>query len=167
MGLTKRTRAIIGVGNVLMGDEGVGVHAVRALLPMSIPDDLLVMDGGTEGFGLMDAITQREKLVIVDCIQGGQPPGTIYCFDWQEAALPPDPLKTCMHQVSIADVLHHAALITRVPPTTIVGVEPQRIALGVGLSHIVQAKLPEICELACTRVGFSLPPFSVDPRRSE
>ena len=152
MGLSPPKRAIIGVGNLLCSDEGVGVHIARRLLQTTLPSGIEVLDGGTEGFGLMDAIVGLERLVLVDCVKGGQAPGTIYCFDW--ADLPENPgTKTSIHQTTVGDVLRHVALIADLPRTTIIGVEPERLQLGLELSRPVAQQLEAVCRLCLQKVG--------------
>jgi hydrogenase maturation protease len=146
-------RAIIGVGNVLLGDEGVGVHAARALLRRDLPSGVAVLDGGTEGLGLMDAICGLERLVVIDCVRGGQAPGTVYCFDWDELPRSRRRLatSTSAHQVSLADVLDRVALVGDLPRTTVVGVEPARLEMGLELSAPVAARLEAVCDVALER----------------
>lgn len=151
--MTQHTRAIIGVGNVLLGDEGVGVHAARALLQRELPPDITVLDGGTEGLGLMDAICGLERLVVIDCVRGGDAPGSIYCFDWDTMPHIPRRLttSTSVHQTSLADVLDRVALVQRPPRTTVIGVEPACLEMGLDLSEAVAARLVAVCDLSLER----------------
>lgn len=144
---------IIGVGNLLYSDEGVGVHAARHLLGQDLPSHLLVLDGGTEGLGLMDVIASLDRLVIMDCVQGGQAPGTLYQIPWQELPGTPYRLLTSMHQTSIVDVLQQVALIAPVPPTTILGVEPLSLEIGMELSPAVRQKVPAVARRALDLAG--------------
>jgi len=145
-------RAIIGVGNVLCGDEGVGVHAARRLETADVPLDVAIWDGGTEGLVLMDAVVGLERLVIVDCVRGGEPPGTIYCFSWEDLPSQARRGRMSAHQTSFEDVLEHVALIAPLPRTTVVGVEPARLELGIGLSPQVKARMEQICALCWQQV---------------
>ena len=141
-------RAIIGVGNVLLCDEGVGVHAARALTHQDLPAHIAVLDGGTEGLGLMDAICGLERLVVIDCVRSGEAPGTIYCFDWDDLPQGGRPPMTSVHQTSLADVLDRLALVSSLPRITVVGVEPERLEPGLELSERVAARLDAVCSLS-------------------
>lgn len=147
-----RRRAIIGVGNVLMGDDGLGVHAARRILERELAPSVLVMDGGTEGLGLMDVIVGLERLVLIDCVRGHEVPGTVYCFDWGVMPGLGRTTSATLHDVSVADVLQHVALIAELPRTTVIGVEPESVRIRVGLSETVQSRLDRVCELALALV---------------
>jgi len=142
-------RAVIGIGNVLFRDEGVGVHAARALLEQEVPPAIVVRDGGTEGLGLLDVIVGLERLVLLDCVTGGGAPGTIYRFDWGDVPTgAASATPTSQHQTDIGDVLRHVALIGDTPRTTIIGVEPESLELGLELSPAVAAAIPAVCRHA-------------------
>lgn len=68
---------ILGIGNLLLGDEGVGIHAVRALEEMEVPENVEVVDGGTGGFELLNHFRGRKKVIIIDAMNGDAEPGTI------------------------------------------------------------------------------------------
>ena len=68
---------ILGIGNVLLGDEGIGVHTVRALVNAVLPENVTILDGGTGGFHLMSYIQEYPKIIMIDATIDGKPPGTI------------------------------------------------------------------------------------------
>jgi hydrogenase maturation protease len=68
---------VLGLGNVLMGDEGVGVHAVRALEEHPLPANVECLDGGTGGFVLLEPLQSAGRILIVDAAADGNPPGTV------------------------------------------------------------------------------------------
>jgi hydrogenase maturation protease len=68
---------VLGLGNVLMGDEGVGVHVVRALEQHTLPPDVECLDGGTGGFILLEPLQQASRIVLIDAAADGNPPGTV------------------------------------------------------------------------------------------
>jgi hydrogenase maturation protease len=141
-------RAIIGVGNVLLSDEGVGVHAVRLLARRATPKRIAILDGGTEGLGLMDAIVGLDRLVVIDCVRAGHVPGTLFVFDWDDGSPHTGRAMSSAHQVSVADLLGHVALLGRGPRTTIIGVEPESLEIGTSLSATVAAQLERVCAMA-------------------
>jgi len=73
---TKKT-LVLGLGNVIMGDEGVGVHVVRALENQPLPEDVECLDGGTGGFILLEPLQNAGRIVLIDASADGNPPGTV------------------------------------------------------------------------------------------
>ena len=68
---------VLGLGNVIMGDEGVGVHAVRALEKLQLPSNIECLDGGTGGFVLLEPLQAAEHIILIDATDDGNPPGTV------------------------------------------------------------------------------------------
>jgi len=86
---------VLGVGNELLSDEGIGIHVVKEIQQKNIfPSEVEVMEGGTDGFGLINIITDTDRLIVIDSIKGGSMPGTIYKFDIEDAPSTPDIFKT-------------------------------------------------------------------------
>jgi hydrogenase maturation protease len=143
---------ILGVGNLLLSDEGVGVHVANKLMEMDLPAGVEVIEGGTDGFRLMNVVTEADRLIVVDAVKGGSPPGSIYRFDIKDAPSSPDAFKTSVHQIGILEVVHLSELIGQTPETTVIGVEPGSLEMGMELSPEVQDKIPKIIELILEEV---------------
>ncbi|MBW1744424.1 MAG: HyaD/HybD family hydrogenase maturation endopeptidase [Deltaproteobacteria bacterium] len=155
---------VLGVGNLLLSDEGVGVHVAKKLMEMKLPPGVQVVEGGTDGFRLMNVVTEADRLIIVDAVKGGEVPGSIYRFDIKDAPTYPDVYKTSVHQIGILEVVHLSELVGKTPETTIIGVEPKSLDMGMELSPEVEAKLPRIIELIFEEVNHpSLPDNAIDP----
>ena len=153
---------VLGVGNLLLTDEGVGIHAVNALLQdYSIPDGVEVVDGGTSGMELLTFITQAAHLIILDAVKTGQQPSTIIRLDNDEV---PAFFRTKIspHQVGISDVLAAAHLMDEQPDNiTLFGVEPASMALSMELSEKVALQVARLVELVVKeldKLGFQLIP---------
>jgi hydrogenase maturation protease len=138
---------ILGVGNELLSDEGVGVHLVREIKKREIPAGVTAVEGGTDGFGLLNIITEADRLILVDSLKGGGKPGSIYKFDIKDAPKCPDIFKTSVHQIGILEVINLSGLVGKTPKTTVIGVEPKKINTGLELSPEVKKKIPRIIEL--------------------
>lgn len=143
---------VLGVGNLLLSDEGVGVHVANKLMEMDLPSVVQIVEGGTDGFRLMNIVTEADRLIVVDAVKGGGPPGSIYRFSVKDAQTYPDAYKTSVHQIGILEVIHLSELIGKTPETTIIGVEPKSLDTGMELSPEVHAKLPKIIELILEEV---------------
>lgn len=139
---------VLGIGNILLSDEGVGVRVVEALAARGgWPDEIELIDGGTCGMEMLDQLEELALLVVVDCVRGGRPPGTPVVL--RGDAVPVFfRTKLSPHQIGLADVLASLELTGRAPgETVIVGIEPESLALGMELTPAVAARLPELVDL--------------------
>ena len=138
---------VLGVGNILLSDEGVGVRALERLKrDYRLPSEVEAVDGGTSGMELLEFLACADHLVIVDAVRSGKPPGTIIRVSGDDV---PKLFRTGLspHQIGLSDVLAALALIGEQPgSTTIVGVEPASLDIGMALSTQVDALLPELAE---------------------
>ena len=133
---------LIGLGNLLMRDEGVGVHAVRSLeAHYEIPPDLEVVDGGTFGLDLLPYIENRDRVLFVDAVNFRKEPGYIGVLQNQEIpAL--FGIKGSLHHLGLMDVLAAAQLLEVIPPEIcLIGIQPQTIATGLELTDLIQGRL--------------------------
>lgn len=138
---------ILGVGNLLLSDEGVGVHVARKMMEMDFPPQVRVVEGGTDGFGLMHVLLEADRLILVDAVKGGGSPGSIYRFEIEDCPPFPDIFKTSVHQISILEVINLSGLIGCTPRTTVIGVEPKSLEMGMDLSPEVEVKIPRVIKL--------------------
>jgi hydrogenase maturation protease len=133
---------ILGVGNLLFTDEGVGVRAAELLQDRyEFPENVQVVDGGTLGLNLLSVISEADYLIVIDAVRNGGDPGTLYRLAGDE--IPKRILaKNSLHQVDLLEALTCCQALDKVPETVIVGVEPEDITtMGVELSLTVQAKI--------------------------
>lgn len=139
---------VLCIGNHLLSDEGVGVHAAKAIYERGLPPEVTLIEGGTDGFKLMNVIVEADRIIVVDCVKGGAEPGSLYRFDIDDAPTSFSGVKTSVHQIGILEVIHMSELISgRTPRTTFIGCEPESLAMSMELSPTVAAKLPRIVEL--------------------
>jgi hydrogenase maturation protease len=138
---------VLGVGNILLRDEGVGVMLIEALEQgFAIPDGVELLDGGTAGIELLDHIRARELLIIVDAMRNGFSPGTVYRVAGEDV---PAAFMTNIspHQLGISNLLATARLTDCLPARLVLfGIEPEDIATGLGLSVPVAAGLGKLIE---------------------
>ena len=151
---------ILGVGNLLLTDEGVGVHTVNALLrDYKMPDGVEIVDGGTSGIQLLTFIAKADHLIILDAVKTGQAPGSIIRLDGEEV---PTFFRTKVspHQFGLSDVLAAARLTGEQPNNiTLFGVEPVSMELGMALSEKVASQVARLVELVVVeleKLGFKL-----------
>ena len=136
---------VLGVGNELFRDEGVGVHAARILQTKLLPSDVEVIDGGTSP-DIWSLIDGADKLIIVDAVRGGCEPGTIYRFTPQQIVADRG-IVTSVHQMGILENLSLMELVGGKPKVTvIIGVEPAELEPGLELSAKLQERMPKIIQ---------------------
>jgi len=138
---------ILGVGNLLLSDEGVGVHVATELMKTKLPPEVSVVEGGTDGFRLLNVITEADRLIVIDAVRGGAEPGSIYRFDIDDVRNCPSGFKTSVHQIGILEVIDLSELIGKRPHTTIIGIEPKSLEMGMELSPEIKSKVPRMIDL--------------------
>lgn len=136
---------VLGIGNILLRDEGVGVvvvrriEAARAAGDAVVPWDCRVVDGGTLGLDLLPMIGDADQVVMVDAVNLGLAPGSVAILrdDTVQAALSGH---VSPHQIGVADLVAAARLMGTMPPRlTLVGIQPGEIAIGLELTEPVAA----------------------------
>jgi len=138
---------ILGVGNLLLTDEGVGIHAVRRLLERGdLPEEIQIVDGGTAGLALMVYLEDVDCLVIVDAMETGGPPGTLVRLSGNQIPAYMA-LKVSPHEITLPDFLAAAKLRDLYPREVIVwGVQPESMEVGIDLSPALAARLDELVD---------------------
>ena len=136
---------ILGIGNVLLKDEGVGVHVIREMSKMDLPDGVELVEGGTSALDLPLYIEEAQKLIIIDAFQGGKKPGTIYrCTPEDLMAKRERP--TSLHDVGPLEAFQMAKRLGYQPTTVIIGVEPEAIDWGMDLSPQITERMTKIID---------------------
>jgi hydrogenase maturation protease len=146
---TPHRKAILGLGNLLYQDEGFGIHALQAMqeaIPAS--DTVEFVDGGVLGINLLPLVEESSHLLVLDAVDAGQPPGTILELKGEQIPLF-TAAKLSEHQVGFQEVLGLARFRGNLPPSLhLIGVQPQDLGSGIGLSQAVAAALPEVVNRA-------------------
>ena len=156
---------ILGVGNILLKDEGVGVHVARKLQELALPCNVEVVDGGTASLDTLLLARDIEKLVVVDAFRAGKKPGTIYrirlkareicrasCdairntkYEIRATRYALRNTKMSLHQVGLLDALAVAERINCAPKKVVViGIEPGEVCPGLELTGPVKRSVPKV-----------------------
>lgn len=143
---------VIGVGNLLQKDEGVGIRAIQALEKMNLPEDVKLVDGGTSP-DLIAYTRAGDKMIIIDCAKAGGKPGDIYRFKPEDLAAGKGTL-TSAHEMGVAENLNLMSLTGNKPKNVvIIGIEPTEIDWGMELSAVLKKKLPELIKVVLGEIG--------------
>lgn len=137
---------VLGVGNVLMSDEGVGVHAIGELeRGWTFPAGVRLVDGGTSTNELLGDLENLDHLIVIDAVAAGREPAALMRLEG-DAVPAAFTTKLSPHQVGIADLLATLKFLGRAPKHVVLyGVEPARLELDLALSQPVAARLDELC----------------------
>lgn len=138
-------KAVLGIGNILLRDDGIGVHMINELKNENL-NNIELIDGGTCIFDLLDVFVKNNKIIIVDSLKGGHLPGTIY-------KVPPQELggyikaNSSLHDVQVLDIINQANLMGYYPEVIIIGIEPEEIYFDLDLSNTIKEQIPKIKQI--------------------
>lgn len=144
---------ILGMGNPLLGDDGVGGQGVGLLSKMPLPQGVVLVDAGTGLLDYLEPISRTYRLIALDAVRGGGPPGSLYRLAEEDLRQ-----QACQlaHGFTLPDVLALSRLMTGYPKeVTIFGVEPFSMEWGTGLSPVVQRALPALVQMIMEEVRIS------------
>jgi hydrogenase maturation protease len=150
---TQRTSAqsivVLGVGNTLMQDDGIGVWVVQALVETyDLPSNVRVVDGGVAGLRCLPEFEGAAHLLIIDAVSGKGPPGSIYRLTPEDLSARQGPFHSA-HEVGIAELISIARMLGKLPTVWILGVQPQEVReVGLNLTPALRDALPRVVEAA-------------------
>jgi len=135
---------VLGIGNVLLGDEAVGVRAIEALAAHALPPEVEVVDGGTCGMELLDQLADADLLIVVDAVLAGKPPGELVRLAGDEV-----PVffrsKLSPHMIGLPDVLASLEFCGQTPrEVVIIGVQPVSFDLSLDMTPLIAARVPAL-----------------------
>jgi hydrogenase maturation protease len=142
-------KIVLGLGNTLQSDEGLGVYALQRLeAALGAPPGIEFLDGGVLGLNLLPLVEGAGHLLLLDATNAGRPPGTLVELARHEIPLYAG-VKMSQHQLTFQEVLGLAQVRGKLPPHLhLVGAQPADLSVGVGLSAKITAVLPQIVERA-------------------
>jgi hydrogenase maturation protease len=153
---TERHTLVMGIGNILQQDEGLGVRAVERLQSLyRLPPDVRAVDGGVMGLDLLPYLEDAERVLILDAIQANRPPGSVMRLEGPEIPVVLA-LKTSIHQVGLQELLAVSHLRGTLPSSVILwGMQPASLEMGTELSPVVSSALDGLVEAVAEAVGAS------------
>ena len=138
---------ILGVGNLLLRDDGFGVHLINSLKGTALPGNVELLEAGTVSHQLIPLLHEIDHLIVIDVVEAGDTPGALFRFSPDDMKFPVE-LKASLHQISLVDVLNMAALTGSKPKTIIIGVQPKDVSSwSMELNEELIAVIPRVQEL--------------------
>jgi hydrogenase maturation protease len=153
---------VLGAGNLLLSDDGLGIHTIRRLQEAAqLPEEVQVLDGGTLGLGLLHYLEGVSHLLIVDALETGQPPGTVTRLSGEQV-----PAyfahKMSPHEIGLPDMLFAAKLRDLYPAEVVIwGAQPATVEVGLDLSPAVASQM----DVLVSNVLGELRRWGIEPRR--
>jgi len=145
---------VLGIGNMLMCDEGIGIRVVQEIdSRFRFPDNVEIMDGGTSGMELLDPMMNRDHLIVVDAVRSGDPAGTLIRLEDEEV---PALFQTRLspHQLGLSDVLATLKLAGGFPlHIVLLGCEPKSLETQMGLTPEVEAQVEPLIEMVLAELA--------------
>ena len=145
--------AVFGIGNILLSDDGVGVHTLNKLKEeYDLPEYVELIDGGTKGLDLLPLLEDRDKVMIIDAANFKKEPGTIGTVEGDKI---PAFLSTklSVHQIGLPDMLFAAKLMDIMPPEIcLIGIQPESMATSIEMSDVVSKGMEPLLEKVIERL---------------
>jgi hydrogenase maturation protease len=141
---------VIGIGNILMKDEGIGIYVINELINNGFHEkyDIEIIDGGITGLGMLEYMKDKEKVIIIDAIDFNSPPGTLFRFNYADNPAYKQATKYSIHQIDAIDsidLLHN--VYCHYPEIIIMGMQPYEIEIDMQLSDHANSKLSDLTAL--------------------
>lgn len=143
---------IIGVGNLLLMDEGIGVHVINELEKQKLPQNVGIYDGGTGGFKLIDLMHGVKRVIFIDAVDTGKTPGTITTFNPEDVHSIYQEKKYSLHDTDLMEVIKMTELLDNPPEIEIVGIQPKTINYGTTLSKELTDSMPDIINTVLVKI---------------
>jgi len=144
---------IMGLGNPLFQDEGLGIHVINELMISDLFERAELIDGGTDGLALLGVVEDAHRLIVIDAIDGGFKPGTVRQLQDQEISLLTRG-KLSAHQLGFQEVLALAQMRGKYPQhLVLIGVQPQTLEWGTSLSPEVASVVPQVINMIYAQIA--------------
>lgn len=144
----KNKLLVLGIGNLLKKDDGIGVHVIQYLQDNNIhmPDNVDLLDGGIAGFDLIQHMMHYDRIIIIDALKIQDKPGSIYKFNAKHLIVKSP--NVSLHELGIAEVLELLKIKGASPEVEVIGVVPEDIdSLDMTLSPSIEESIPKVVDL--------------------
>ncbi|MBD3224400.1 MAG: hydrogenase maturation protease [Caldithrix sp.] len=138
---------VIGLGNELRGDDGIGPHIIKKLNDIDRTVPLQLVNAGSDAFIILDYLRSKERMLLIDCANVNKKPGTVSLIDLNETTLAQLDQLISLHGFGFAEMYRMAQSLGQVAPCKVIAVQPKTIEFGQELSPEVQQAVPHIIKL--------------------
>ncbi len=142
---------VIGIGNLLLMDEGIGVHTVNELEKHNLPESIEIFDGGTGGFKLIDLMHEASRVIFIDAVDTGKAPGTVTIFS-SEDIRSIYKKKYSLHDTDLMEIIKMTEMLGNPPMIEIVGIQPKTINYGLTLSKELTDSMSNIMSTVLSKI---------------
>ncbi len=150
--MDKKQIAVMGIGNILMQDEGIGVHIIKELEKYDFNPHIALIDGGNMGMDLLSFFYEHDKMLIVDAVDFEEKPGFIDTIE-NDDILALFTTKMSMHHLGLKDVLSYAKLLDQTPEDLcLIGIQPEKVELDMQLSQTISSKIDTLTHLVLQKL---------------
>jgi len=143
---------VIGIGNLLLMDEGIGVHTINELEKHDLPESIEIYDGGTGGFKLIDLMHGAARVIFIDAVETGKAPGSVTIFSAEEVHSLYNKKKYSLHDTDLMEIIKMTELLDDPPIIEIVGIQPKIINYGTTLSKELAGSMSNIVNSVLKRI---------------
>ena len=143
---------VIGIGNLLLMDEGIGVHTINELEKHDLPGSIEIYDGGTGGFKLIDLMHGADIVIFIDAVETGKAPGSVTIFRAEEVHSIYNKKKYSLHDTDLMEIIKMAEMLGNPPMIEIVGIQPKIINYGTTLSNELAGSMSNIMNTVLRRI---------------
>jgi len=144
----KKRVIVVGLGNILLRDEGVGIRVIEELRKIKLPESVEIHEGGVLGLFILNFFKNATKAIVVDAVKAGGRPGEVYCFDVKEIIENDRKTIVSLHDIDFVYALKICKDVLDLPEKIIVvGIEPEKIEEGLTLSDSVKKAIPKAIDV--------------------
>lgn len=143
---------VMGVGNILLSDEGLGIRFLDEMAKKRTPENVELLEGGTAGLELVYLIQEVDFLIIIDAINAKAEPGALFRFQPGDLKVFPEKYEVSFHQIGIIEVLTMAKVLGQAPQTLIFGIQPKSLEWGMDISPEIQALFPRLVDFILNEI---------------
>ena len=143
---------VIGIGNLLLMDEGIGVHTINELETHDLPKSIEIYDGGTGGFKLIDLMHGAARVIFIDAVETGKAPGSVTIFSAEDVHSIYNKKKYSLHDTDLMEIIKMAEMLGNPPMIEIVGIQPKTINYGTTLSKELAGSMSNIVNSVLKRI---------------
>ena len=143
---------VIGIGNLLLMDEGIGVHTINELEKHDLPESIEIYDGGTGGFKLIDLMHGAARVIFIDAVETGKAPGSVTIFRAEDVHSIYNKKKYSLHDTDLMEIIKMAEMLGNPPMIEIVGIQPKTINYGTTLSKELAGSMSNIVNSVLKRI---------------